>query len=74
MTFPTEKLLESLRRRFPVGLRIELIEMVNDPDPVPSGTLGTVIFVEPDGSIAVAWDNGRSLSLLPDAGDCYRCI
>lgn len=45
------------------GTRIRLIDMPDDPDPVPYGTLGTVD--HGNGSqISVKWDNGRSLHLL----------
>ncbi len=49
------------------GDRIELISMANDPDPVPAGTLGTVVNVyKQDGwsQIDVDWDNGRALMLV----------
>lgn len=46
-----------------VGDRIELISMVNDPDPVPSGTKGTVYHV--GGGVAnVNWDNGRNVGII----------
>jgi hypothetical protein len=38
MKFPTEKELEMLRAKYPKGTKIRLIHM-NDPQPVPSGTL-----------------------------------
>lgn len=50
------------------GDLIELIEMPDDPDPIPAGTRGTVTFVGPrDGlgqQIGVDWENGRSLMLV----------
>jgi hypothetical protein len=47
-----------------VGDRIELVEMTEDPDPIPSGTRGTVDWVNELPTftqIGVRWDNGRSL-------------
>lgn len=39
---------------------------MNDPfPPVESGMRGTVRYVDDAGQIGVAWDNGRSLSLIP---------
>jgi hypothetical protein len=53
-----------------VGDRIRLIHMPEDPDPIPSGSLGTVCAIYPHHrwmQVEVDWDNGRSLMLsLPD--------
>lgn len=48
---------------YPAGTRIKLIKM-NDPYAVPSGTLGTVDFIDDDGQIHMKWDNGSSLALV----------
>lgn len=52
------------------GDRIELVSMLEDPDPVPAGTRGTVTFVHRVGTganvwmqVDVDWDNGRQLML-----------
>jgi len=55
-----------------VGRRIVCVEM-NDNDPVPSGTEGTVRLVDDIGQIHVNWDNGRTLALIPKL-DKYRLI
>jgi hypothetical protein len=50
----------------PDGTRLRLIEMVDDPDPLPSGSLGTVRGAQAFpgwAQIWVHWDNGRTLSL-----------
>ena len=54
------------------GDRIRLLHMPNDPDPIPVGTLGTVIMTtllhchvkEKEMQVLVKWDNGRSLSCI----------
>jgi hypothetical protein len=46
-----------------VGDRIRLIEMKNDPNPVESGTEGTVYHVG-GGVINIEWDNGRDLGVV----------
>jgi len=49
------------------GDRIRLLAMPADQDPIPVGTRGTVTFVN-NGifpQIGVAWDNGRTLMLVP---------
>ena len=49
-----------------------LLQHMDDPyAPVPAGTRGTVKYVDDIGQIGVAWDNGRSLSLIPGM-DTYR--
>ena len=45
MKIPSEKELERIRRDYPVGTIIELIEM-SDKFAPPSGTLGEVIGVD----------------------------
>ena len=44
--------------------RICLIHM-EDVDPIPPGTKGTVVGVNPVG-LEMKWDNGRSLALIPE--------
>lgn len=39
--------------------------MENDPFPIPSGSRGTVQFVDDAGQLIMKWDNGSSLSLIP---------
>ena len=60
-----EKKVEALKRRYPEGTRICLYSMENDPFPIPSGSRGTVLFVDDAGQLIMKWDNGSSLSLIP---------
>jgi hypothetical protein len=48
----------------PVGSRVRLIAMPDDPAPVPVGTLGWVTGHGP-GQVWIRWDNGRTLNLIP---------
>ena len=52
------------------GDRIRLIAMPDDPDPIPTGEVGTVIEVRRHGDgnnvwhqVDVEWDHGRTLML-----------
>ena len=65
MPFPSCSQVDFTRSCYPPGTRIVLSSM-NDPyAPVEPGTRGTVRYVDDAGQIGVAWDNGRSLSLIP---------
>ena len=50
MKFPTEKELEKLRAKYPKGTKIRLIHM-NDPQPVPTRTIGEVALIDDAGNI-----------------------
>ena len=45
-----EKRIEMMKRRYPEGTRICLDSMENDPNPIPSGTKGTVEFIDDMGT------------------------
>lgn len=45
------------------GDRIELLSMPDDPDPIPTGSTGTVLWSTPE-QVVVDWDIRRSLSLI----------
>ena len=71
MPFPSREQVESIRKNYPPGTRVMLNNM-NDPySPVEPGTRGTVRYVDDSGQLGVAWDNGRSLSLIPGE-DSFR--
>lgn len=55
--------VKALRDRYPVGTRIELVEM-DDVQAPPTGTKGTVYGVDDTGSILVSWDNGSQLNVI----------
>ena len=55
--------LESLRKEYPKGTRVELVKMDDVQEP-PIGTKGTVIGIDDIGSIMVSWDNGSSLNVV----------
>lgn len=62
-------IIESLKKQFPVGSRVELIKM-DDKQAPPIGTRGTVKGVDDIGSIMVSWDNGSSLNVIYGEDEC----
>lgn len=58
-------MVEMRKRAYPVGVRVRLISMGDDPNPIPEGTEGTVTYVDDLGQVGVNWDNGRSLAMIP---------
>ena len=71
MPFPTRGQVEFTRSCYPPGTRIVLSSMNDTFSPVEPGTQGTVRYVDDAGQVGVAWDNGRSLSLIPGV-DSFR--
>lgn len=63
--------VERLRREYPVGCRVELVQM-DDVQAPPIGTKGTVRGVDDIGSIMVRWDNGCRLSVAYGEDMCRR--
>ena len=63
MRFPDRETVERIRKRYPVGTRVELVHM-DDPQAPPPGTLGTVKGVDDTGSLLMAWDGGGSLNVV----------
>lgn len=57
------KQVEMIKKMYPAGKRIRLIYM-NDLQAVPSGTIGTVDYVDDIGTIHMKWDNGRTLGVV----------
>lgn len=56
--------IEQIQQTYAPGTRLELQHM-EDPQPVPDGTRGTVAYVDDAGTIHMKWDNGRTLGLVP---------
>lgn len=65
------RIAESTKKLYPPGTRIELLSMSDPYAPVPSGTRGTVKFVDDMGTIFPEWDNGRTLGIV-SGEDSFR--
>lgn len=63
MRFPSKKIVEQVRKQYPVGTRVELVEM-DDVQAPPIGIQGTVTGVDDTGSLLVDWDNGSGLNVI----------
>ena len=63
MRFPNKETVERVRRQYPVGTRVELVQM-DDFQAPPIGTKGTVEGVDDTASVLVAWDNGSHLNVI----------
>ena len=71
MGFPNKEIVEKLKKEFPKGTRVRLVEM-DDVQAPPIGTKGTVIGIDDIGSIMVAWDNGSSLNVIYNVDKCIK--
>ncbi len=61
--FPSKEIVETIRKRYPVGCRVRLVKM-DDIQAPPIGTLGTVYGVDDTASLLVHWDNGSGLNVV----------
>lgn len=57
------KVLERLRKMYPVGAKVELVRM-DDAQAPPVGTMGVVEFIDDIGTIHVKWENASSLGVV----------
>lgn len=57
--------VEQIKKKYPVGTRIELDHMEGEAD-MPDGLRGTVKHVDDQGQLHMRWDNGRSLAVVPN--------
>ena len=55
--------VRGIKKMYPSGTKIKLVYM-NDKQAVPSGTIGTVDYVDDIGTIFMKWDNGSTLGLI----------
>ncbi len=73
MQFPSKWYLEQLRKKYPVGTKLQLLSMRNETYPVLPGTVGVVTHIDDAGSIHMRWENGSSLALIPEI-DSFQTV
>lgn len=71
MRFARPDEVKRLRQQYPVGCRVELLNM-DDVQAPPVGTRGTVKGVDDSGSILVSWDNGSGLNVVFGVDSCRK--
>ena len=72
MFFPPRDIVERVKKEYPSGTRIELIEL-NDPyRHLDAGLKGTVSCVDDTGTIHVDWDNGCHLGIVYGEDSCRK--
>ncbi len=65
--------LMRLRKQYPKGTRVELLEMDDPYRNMPKGMKGTVQCVDDSGSVHVHWENGSSLAALYGIDHIRKC-
>ena len=62
--FPDMKVVDRLRRLYPVGTRVILEKMEDPYTKLKPGDGGTVLYVDDAAGIHINWDNGSSLAVI----------
>ncbi len=62
--FPSEKTVELVRKMYPKGTRVELVQMDDPYSHLRPGDKGTVQFVDDTATIFVDWDSGSGLGVV----------
>ena len=70
MKFPSKEKLEQVRYFYAPG-RIVVLGRMEDAQAPPPGTYGEIQGVDDAGSVLVRWDNGSSLSLIPEVDSFF---
>lgn len=72
MRYARPEEVKRLRKEYPAGTRVELVQM-DDVQAPPVGTKGTVDGVDDIGSIMVSWDNGSRLNVVFGIDRIKKC-
>lgn len=63
--------VDKIKSHYPVGTRVVVIQMDDDPHPISPGTKGTVRNVDDIGTVHCHFDNGRAMGLIPGVDTFY---
>ncbi len=63
-SFPSRETVEQLRKLYPAGCRVELVQMDDPHGKLIPGERGTVTVVDDTGTIFVNWDCGSGLGIV----------
>lgn len=62
--FPSRETVERVRKMYPKGARVELVQMDDPYSHLKPGDKGTVQFVDDTATIFVDWDSGSGLGIV----------
>jgi len=62
--FPSREAVERVRKMYPKGTRVELVQMDDPYSHLRPGDKGTVQFVDDTATIFVDWDSGSGLGVV----------
>ena len=63
-SFSSRAVVESLRRQYPAGTRVALIQMDDPYTKLRPGDQGSVIAVDDAGTVHIQWSNGSTLGAV----------
>ena len=66
--FKSHEEVSKVKQTYQPGMRIRLLKM-DDVQAPPAGCRGTVRGVDDAGQVMVYWENGSSLSVIPDVDE-----
>ena len=58
------EVLERIRKQYPIGCTVELMEMCDPYRGMPKGLKGKVSCIDDTGTVFVDWENGSSLGVV----------
>lgn len=70
--FSSREIVERLRKEYPAGTRIALVNMDDQYSKLKPGDRGTVKFVDDAGTIFPSWDRGGSLGIAYGEDSCRK--
>lgn len=64
----SQEKVKEIKEKYKKGTKIKCLHM-DDPQAIPSGTVGTVLFVDDAGQIHMKWPSGSILALIEGVDD-----